>query len=325
VAHEADAIPVVKGITPRNVRELFRMCEQIHRSGLVPRQLNSPEKVMRVMQTGMEAGLSPMQSLSALYVTPENDVGWYIKAALARVRASGLVERDTLDFGCRGEGDELEGYCVSRRRDQGKCPDTTFSVSDAKAANLWGKKTRDGKGTNWTKYPKRMLQHRAVGHHLYDNYSDVLMGLACEGAVDEPEKREPGERVVNPKAEELATTAEAPKGPDPAFSDGEPEATPAPAEPDRNVSDAEIVPPKQEEEPSAGEREKPPDPDAPPPCRVEKQDEQTGLFYRCKMAHGHEGLHLWSEQAHEPEIPIHMQEPPSPPDEEEPEGLFDGM
>ena len=59
---------------------------------------------------------------------------------------------------------------------------TTFSEQDAKVAGLWGK------SGPWKQYPKRMLQMRARGFNLRDNFADILGGLiTAEEARDMPE------------------------------------------------------------------------------------------------------------------------------------------
>ena len=57
----------------------------------------------------------------------------------------------------------------------------TFTIKDAKQANLWG---RSGP---WTQYPERMLEHRARGFALRDAFADKLRGvITTEEARDIP-------------------------------------------------------------------------------------------------------------------------------------------
>jgi len=57
-----------------------------------------------------------------------------------------------------------------------------FSVSDAKAANLWGK------SGPWTNYPKRMLELRARAFALRNMFPDVLLGCAIAEELDGVDK-----------------------------------------------------------------------------------------------------------------------------------------
>jgi len=70
--------------------------------------------------------------------------------------------------------------CLVKREGQEE-QETSFSVSDAKLAGLWGK------AGPWTQYPARMLRFRARSFALRDQFGDALRGLkAAEEAMDEP-------------------------------------------------------------------------------------------------------------------------------------------
>jgi hypothetical protein len=91
---------------------------------------------------------------------------------------------------CEGIEEILEGegtvnpvaVCIAHRK--GRMPVTArFSVEDAKRAGLWGKQGP------WSAYPKRMLQMRARGFALRDQFADVLKGLlTIEEAWDTTEQ-----------------------------------------------------------------------------------------------------------------------------------------
>src|SRR3990167_2763716 len=140
-------------------------------SGLAPRGMESAEKVMVAVQTGMEAGLTPMRALSSVVVIGGVPT-WKGDAARALVEASGELKQGThVQTGTRAEGDQLTGWCRTWARDATEPEETTFATADAKRAGLWGKQGP------WTQYPQRMLQYRALGFHLRDHFGAVLMGL----------------------------------------------------------------------------------------------------------------------------------------------------
>jgi hypothetical protein len=87
---------------------------------------------------------------------------------------------------------------MSKRR--GRQPQTeTFSVRDAKTAELWGKASKSGKPGPWILYPKRMLMFRARGYNLRDNFGDVLKGFTIGELVDDFDTaRQVAGRVVEP-------------------------------------------------------------------------------------------------------------------------------
>lgn len=153
------------GVRFDSIESLFRFSEAVHRSALAPRSLDTPEKILVAIETGLELGLRPMQALRGIYVV-NGRPGMMVELASGVVRNSGKAVG--LKMGVSGEGDARHGWCESRR--DGDTLKTSFSVSDAKKAGLWG-------GGTWAKYPDRMLQARAAGYHYRDYYSDVLMGL----------------------------------------------------------------------------------------------------------------------------------------------------
>ena len=97
------------------------------------------------------------------------NAGIYGDAALALVRASGLLEdySETME----GTGDNKACIVSSKRVKMSSPLVTRFSVSDAKKAQLWDK------SGPWTQYADRMLMFRARGFNLRDNFGDVLEGF----------------------------------------------------------------------------------------------------------------------------------------------------
>jgi len=160
-----------RGLELRSMDDLYRFSRAVVASGLAPRGMESAEKVMVAVQTGMEAGLTPMRALSSVVVIGGVPT-WKGDAARALVEASGELKQGThVQTGTRAEGDQLTGWCRTWARDATEPEETTFATADAKRAGLWGKQGP------WTQYPQRMLQYRALGFHLRDHFGAVLMGL----------------------------------------------------------------------------------------------------------------------------------------------------
>lgn len=66
-----------------------------------------------------------------------------------------------------------------------------FSIDDAKAAGLWGMKSKTGRPLPWSLYPRKMLKRRAVSDALHYAFPDVVMGMAImpeEDFAAEPSK-----------------------------------------------------------------------------------------------------------------------------------------
>lgn len=184
------------GVEIKTMEDLGRLATWIHRSGLAPKGDTVPGVAIKI-QAGAELGFSPMRALSVL-TSVNGRIGIMGDAAKALVRARGALKPGT-DFEERieGEGDNRVAVVSSWRRGTDKPRVDRFGVRDAKLARLWNK------SGPWSDYPDRMLKYRALGFHLRDLYSDVLMGMyTAEELHDFPAEATNGR-----------TAAEAPKPP----------------------------------------------------------------------------------------------------------------
>jgi hypothetical protein len=121
--------------------------------------------------------MSPMQSLESIYVV-NNRATLFGDAPKALIEASGLMS----DYKQSYEGKEgTDDYrCVVTSTRRGRQPmSETYSVRDAKTAQLWDKPGP------WKLHPRRMLLFRARGFNLRDNFGDVLKGFQIGELVDE--------------------------------------------------------------------------------------------------------------------------------------------
>ena len=250
----ARAIAVTpEGIVPQRLDELISFATYISKSGLAPRSFDTPEKVMVAVQTGMEAGLKPMQAIRAIYVI-NGAPAWRGNASLALVRASGKLGSYEDGFRNRqmlkplhqtydeAAGDDFEAYVIVTRSDSGERCERAYSVADAKQAKLWMKQGP------WQTNPGRMLYWRALGQALGDTFPDVLLGLALAETIEED-----GPTMTRRVAPRDVTPPRAPKdsglAPDPLVAAATGELPPELVEPEL----AEIVeddPPAPLEEPS---------------------------------------------------------------------------
>lgn len=158
------------GIQIQSMEDLFRFSKAVVAAGLAPKGFEKAESVFVAIQMGLELGISPMAALQNVAVI-NNRPKFYGSIVLALVRSSGLLE--SIEEKIEGQGDDRVAICITKRKGDPNFKRTTFSVKDARLAELWG--------TNvWKKYPERMLTHRARGFNLDDNFSDVLKGMASE-------------------------------------------------------------------------------------------------------------------------------------------------
>lgn len=158
----------IAAIVPQDAEQAWRMAEMIAKSGLAPRDMQSPEKIVTAIFTGLEIGLKPMQAVQSIAVVNGRPTVWG-DAALGLVEASGLLE----DFEevVEGDGDAMVARCRAKRQGRASAIERTFSAADAKAAGLWNKPGP------WQQYKRRMLQLRARAFTLRDGFADVLKGL----------------------------------------------------------------------------------------------------------------------------------------------------
>lgn len=162
----------ILGIVPQNIEEAFRLAGDIAQSGLAPKDMATPEKVLVAIMTGMELGLPPMFAVQKIAVINGRPSLWG-DAIPALLYAKGFKLKEWTD------GDTA--YCEVTRPTGEKIV-RTFSDADAKAAGLLGK------SGPWTQYRSRMRQMRARGFAARDGAADVLGGLYLREEIEEPIK-----------------------------------------------------------------------------------------------------------------------------------------
>ncbi|SAL05995.1 hypothetical protein AWB78_07818 [Caballeronia calidae] len=163
-------------LAPQNYDELMDFARMVANSGLAPKDYQgSPEKCAVAMQWGNELGLKPMQSLQNIAVVGNRPTLWG-DAVLALVTSSPSCV-DVIEYFVDEDTEDMVAVCTAKRI--GKEDKTrTFSLADAQTAGLIGKDV-------WQKYPKRMLQMRARGFALRDQFPDVLRGIPITELVRE--------------------------------------------------------------------------------------------------------------------------------------------
>lgn len=157
------------GLVPQSLDELWRFSVLLHKSGMMPKGLDSVEAVAAAVQMGLEVGLTPMQAVQSIAVINGRPSIWG-DAALGLVRASGMLE-DFEETPIEDKGEIVGFRCRAKRAGQDAPIERVFTLTDAKRANLMDKPGP------WKQYPQRMLQMRARSWALRDGFSDVLRGL----------------------------------------------------------------------------------------------------------------------------------------------------
>jgi RecT family len=162
-----------------DLKSTMAFCEQIAKSDMIPANFRGkPENILLAVQWGREVGLSPLQALQNIAVINGRPSIWG-DSALALVTVHPECE-DIIET-VEGDGEKAVATCTVLRK--GRQPLVrTFSMADAKKANL------SGKAGPWQQYPKRMLQQRARGFALRDAFPDALRGvITTEESRDYPD------------------------------------------------------------------------------------------------------------------------------------------
>lgn len=174
---KAESNGLLKGGT---FEEQYRLARAYSASGLMPKGLDTPEKVLVALQLCHELGLPPMTSVGKIMVL-NGTPSIFGDLPLALVRKSGLLASFEEKWMKSDSGEVTGAQCVASRKGEVTLVDRYFTVNDAKVARLWAK------AGPWTAYPQRMLQLRARGWCLKDLFPDVLMGISImeyEGEFD---------------------------------------------------------------------------------------------------------------------------------------------
>jgi hypothetical protein len=181
-----------KGLKIVDIDQAYRMAKYVAASGMVPYNLNTPEKVLVAAQTGMEAGLTFMAAVKSVYVI-QGAPAWYSKAAKGLVLSKGICS-NWQEF-VTGEGDDRKAVVNSVRKGLEGSKQTEFSIKDAKRMQLLRVKdgVLEGKGkggawksnATWVKSTDEMLLNRAIGRHCSTWYPDVLMGISIVEEIED--------------------------------------------------------------------------------------------------------------------------------------------
>lgn len=166
-------------LAPRDLTEAMKFAEMMASSELVPKQFrNKPGDVLIAVQMGAEVGLAAMAAIQNIAVI-NGKPGIYGDAGKAILLANGcIIEEDDIEV-IKQTG---RACCTITRK--GRPPVTrTFSIEDAKTANLWNKEGP------WRSYPFRQMAWRAFWFAARDAASDMLKGLGgAEELADIVEK-----------------------------------------------------------------------------------------------------------------------------------------
>lgn len=171
--------------------DAWAFAECIARSDLAPTDYKGkPANVLVAIQMGGEVGLKPMQALQSIAIIKGRPTLWG-DGLLGVVRASPLCEW-IKEYTVGTPGSDTFGWvCEAKRVHDPNVIKNTFTVADAKVAQLWGKEGP------WKTYGEsRMCKMRARSWTCRDGFADILKGLkSAEEVLDIPD--ETREAIIN--------------------------------------------------------------------------------------------------------------------------------
>ncbi len=176
------SLPALTGafsLVPKSLTELMDFSKMISKSGVCPKDFKEkPADVAVAIAMGLEVGLKPLQALQNIAVINGRPTLWG-DAMKALVLASPLCEYfKEDDFETITENQMA--VCIAKRRGKPETK-TTFSWDDAKRAGL------ADKSGPWTSYRPRMMQMRARGFMIRDEFPDIIKGLQMREEVEDYE------------------------------------------------------------------------------------------------------------------------------------------
>lgn len=177
----------VGALVPQTLEEGFRLASAMAASGMTPRDIDTPEKVLVAIMAGAELGMKPFQAVQSFAIVNGRPSLWG-DGLMALALTNGLDIEEWLE----GEGEQMKAFCTVTRPDNGKVVTRDYSVDDAKTAKLWGKTSMNGKPSPWVTQPKRMLQMRARSFAIRDAAADVLRGMPIKEEIEDFFEANPG-------------------------------------------------------------------------------------------------------------------------------------
>lgn len=176
-------------IVPTDLDSVHRMAKLLLASGMAPYHLKKAEEITIIMMHGLEVGMKPMMAVRRIAVIKGTPTIWG-DAVPGLCLSTGELEdwKEYVD----GEGDSRTWHCEVKRKGIASYKSATFSVAQAKKADLWDErplvkkqvwenrqrvwKDNQPNDSPWFKHPERMMTMRARVA-FRDIFADVFNGL----------------------------------------------------------------------------------------------------------------------------------------------------
>lgn len=163
-----------------SLSESTRIAKALLETGCIPVQYKSVAQVLMGQQFLRQLGLPDIACLPNLAIIRGSYSLWgQGPKAVCQAEIEDFEEMwfdkdyNSISFANKNLNAEVYGaLCRIKRKGIPTTTERTFTVDDARTAELWGK---DGP---WKQHPRRMLQMRTRGWVLKDAFPDKLMGIS---------------------------------------------------------------------------------------------------------------------------------------------------
>ena len=178
-------VPMIRdeALMPMTLEGLMTQAAMLVQSGILPKDIKTPEAAAAIILTGRELGIPPMQSFRAIYIVNGKPTISTEHMAAMLLQAGIRYNIDKLD---------LEGCTITFTR-PGMSYTHSFTAADAQKAGLW-------KGNTWSKYPKDMLYNRCFSAGARKFAPDVL------GKMYTPEEIDPDSVTIDADGQTVIVT-----------------------------------------------------------------------------------------------------------------------
>lgn len=181
---------------PKDLAELRQLAKDAHASKLT--KARNPEQAQMQMMTGHELGIAPMASLRMVYIADFGQ-GEQPTVSADGMRAACLFRKDLCHYFRTVELTEEKAVVETHRVGDPEPVRRQFTQEDARRAKLGQvKEGKDKDATNWAKYPRMMLRHRADAELAREVYPDILGGMYTPEEAAEASAQRREERDVSP-------------------------------------------------------------------------------------------------------------------------------
>jgi hypothetical protein len=155
-------------LVPKELQESMNLGEVFVKSGMFPDLKSQAQAVVKIL-AGKEYGLSPLQSITELYMV-NGKIAMSAKLIAAAIKKSGKYDYhiDVMDN---------ETCTISFFQDKVKLGESSFTIKDAAKAGIVNKDV-------WKNYPKQMLFARAVSMGGRSFCPDIITAYTPEEVED---------------------------------------------------------------------------------------------------------------------------------------------